>query len=218
MSNKRFAILELFPQGKRQSEIVPLFNVSQQTVSKAIKCFGELGHEGVRSGRGRKTTVNTPEFRKIIKIRVDQNPTLSRWKVARELELNHESVRHISKNELMLKPYKLRKAQYLTNQNKLVKLQKSRRLFSRAVTSNWKRIFFTDEKLFTIEQYNKRLNDRIVVHHQHLQSKMDGAGIYASSQTPLIFIDERVKINKDECRWDILEAVLRPWAQQHFVN
>ncbi|UYV72585.1 hypothetical protein LAZ67_9003861 [Cordylochernes scorpioides] len=49
-------IIELF----RQCEIVRLLKVPQQTVSKAIHRFNELGHEGDRAGRGRKRTANNP--------------------------------------------------------------------------------------------------------------------------------------------------------------
>ncbi|UYV70461.1 hypothetical protein LAZ67_7003117 [Cordylochernes scorpioides] len=53
-------------QGKRQCEIVQLLKVLQQTVSKTIHRFNVLGHEGDRSGRGRKRIANC----KIIKKRL----------------------------------------------------------------------------------------------------------------------------------------------------
>ena len=42
------------------------------------------------------------------------------------------------------------------------------------------------------------------------------AGICASGKTPLIFVEAGVKINQEVYRRDILEAVVLPWAQQHF--
>ena len=41
-------------------------------------------------------------------------------------------------------------------------------------------------------------------------------GICASGKTPLVFVEQRVKIDKDVYRCDIFEAVVLPWTQQHF--
>ena len=67
MSNKRSAILELFRKGMRQCDIVRLLNVPKQTVSKAVNCFKELGHDGRCPGSGRRRTVNTSANCQIIR-------------------------------------------------------------------------------------------------------------------------------------------------------
>ena len=41
-------------------------------------------------------------------------------------------------------------------------------------------------------------------------------GICASAKTPLVFVDQGVKINQEVYRRDILETMVLPWAQQHF--
>ena len=41
-------------------------------------------------------------------------------------------------------------------------------------------------------------------------------GICASGKTPLVFVEKEVKINQEVYRRDILEAVVLPWAQQHW--
>lgn len=225
MSNPRSAILKLFIAGKRQCEIVRLLKVPKQTVSDAIKRFKELGHDGRRPGSGRKRTVNTASNRKIIKKRVQRNPR----KIARETGISERSVRRIAKEELLLKPYKLHKVQRLTEDNKRVRLQRCRQLKRRAAGDRWERILFTDEKLFSVEQAHNCQNDRvwsteapgtsaIVEHRQNPQSVMVWGGICASGKTPLVFVDQGVKINQEVYRRDILEAVVLPWAQQHFAE
>lgn len=229
MSNKRTAILELFRQGKRQCEIVRLLNVPQRTVSKAVNRFKELGHEGDRPGRGRKRSVNTNDNRKIIKKRIKRNPKRSMRKIARELGINRESVRLIAKKELGLKPYKLQKVQLLTDDNKRVRLERCRKLKRRAAGQQWERILFTDEKLFTVEEVHNHQNDRIwsaespssiaiIQRRQNPRSVMVWGGICATGKTPLVFVDQGVKINQEVYRRDILEAIVLPWAQQHFEN
>jgi hypothetical protein len=49
-------------------------------------------------------------------------------KVARETGIKRESLRLFAKNELKLKAYKLQKAQLLTDNNKKVRLERSRQL------------------------------------------------------------------------------------------
>ncbi|UYV62185.1 hypothetical protein LAZ67_1008139 [Cordylochernes scorpioides] len=206
----RSAIIELFRQGKRQCEIVYLLKVPQQTVSKAIHRFNELGHEGDRARRGRKLTANTSVNRKIIKKRLQRNSRVSMKKIVRETGISKSSL--------------------LTCENKRVRLERCRQLKHRATGQRWERILFTDEKLLTLEQSHNHQNDRswsaevpgtsaIVEHCQNLQSVMVWAGICASGKTSLAFVDQEeggVKINQEVYRRDILEAVVLPWAQQHF--
>ncbi|UYV84190.1 hypothetical protein LAZ67_X001479 [Cordylochernes scorpioides] len=90
------------------------------------------------------------------------------------------------------------------------------------------RIVFTDEKLFTFEQVHNHQNDRswhaeapdmsvLVEHRQNTQSVMAWAGICVSCKTPLIFMDQGVKINQVSCR-NILMVIVLLWAQIHLGN
>jgi len=229
MSNRRIAILHLHDQGKRNCEIVRLLGVRGDMVSKTIKRFKEVGHAGDRPGRGRKRTVNTSQNRQIIKKRIQRNSLVSMRKIARETGMSRESVRNIAKNELGLKPYKLQKGQGLTQENKRVRLERCRQLKHRAAGTCWEKIVFSDEKLFNVEQSHNRQNDRIwsaqapgnsfvVEHRQFPPSVLVWGGICASGKTPLVFFDQGVKLDKELYRSQILEAVVLPWALQHFGN
>ena len=96
--------------------------------------------------------------REVIKKRIKRNHRISLNKVARETGINRESVRRIVKNELGLKPYKLQKAQLLTEKMKEIRVQRSQLLLKRAAGQN---VLFTDEKIFTIEAVHNHQNDRI---------------------------------------------------------
>ena len=149
-------------------------------------------------------------------------------KIARETGIPRESVRFIAKNELGHKAFKLQKGQLLTDQNKKVRVQRSRALLQRAAGHE---IVFSDEKIFTIEAYHNHQNDRIwaqksplskkiVSHSQHPQSAMVWAGICASDKTPLVFVEPWVKISKNYYLKEILQRFwsLGPWARAHFGN
>ena len=64
--------------------------IARSLICRAIKRFQELGHEGDRLEKGRKRTVNTSKYRKIIKKRVGCNPMLSIRKVVCKMGINHE--------------------------------------------------------------------------------------------------------------------------------
>ena len=92
-------------------------------------------------------------------------------------------------------------------------------------------ILFTDEKLFTIQSVHNSQNDRIlaknkkdialedraVFRRQKPQSVMVWAGVITDERkTPLIFIEEGVKVNKDVYLALLKDEVL-PWLQsEHF--
>ncbi|GBM05953.1 hypothetical protein AVEN_80549-1 [Araneus ventricosus] len=137
------------------------------------------------------------------------------------------SAPRMAKIELGLKPYKFQKVQLLTGKNKLVRLQRCRKLLRRAASQRLERFLFTDEKLFTVQQAHNSQSDRIwsvdgpstsaiVEHRQHPKSIIFWGGICASSRTPPVFADEGVKINHKVYRRDILEAVVLPWAKKNF--
>jgi len=228
MSSIRHTIISLYQQGFLQCDIVKSLCCPKQTVSKVIKRFNELGHYGDRPGRGRKCTVNTPKNRNIIRSRVRRNPKVSMRKIAVQTGLKRESVRKIAKNVLKLKPYKMREAQLLTDNNKTMRLQRCRALLRRFAAKRWENLLFTDEKVFTLEQYHNSQNDRIwsqeaptssriVTRRQYPQSVMVFGGICATGKTPLIFVTKGIKINKD-VYCNILKTSVLPWAQQHFRN
>lgn len=227
MSAERTRIIALFEIGYRQVDIANSLNVSKQLVSKTIKRFKDLGHDGDRPGRGRKRSVRTAKNRQIIKKRVQRNPRISLRKVSRETGISDTSVRRMAKEDLGLYPYKLRKAQLLTEKNKKMRLERCRDLLARAAGGKWETILFTDEKLFTIEQAHNPQNhriwskgapdaSRIVERRQNPQSVMVWAGICATGKTPLVFVPLGTKINQEVYKRDILEAVVLPWAVQHF--
>jgi hypothetical protein len=149
--------------------------------------------------------------------------------IARETGISRESVHQMAKTELNLKPYKLQKAQLLTDDNKLVRLQRNHALLRRTAGTRWERIIFTDKKLFMVEQAHNRQNDRswsaeapglssVIEHRQNPQVVMVWGGICTSGKTPPVIVNEGVKINKKYCQSKILEAVVLPWAQQQFGN
>ncbi|CAK5007774.1 unnamed protein product [Meloidogyne enterolobii] len=116
----------------------------------------------------------------MIKIWVYRNFRLSMRKVARETIISERTVRRIAKNKLELIPYKIQKAQLLTEKTKKVRLAGCKLLLQWHACPD---IPFSDEKIFTIKivhnHQNYRiwttespLSDGLITHFQHPQSVM----------------------------------------------
>ena len=58
----------------------------------------------------------------------------------------------------------------------------------------------------------------VVEHRQSLQSIMVWGGIFASSKTSLVFVNQAIKINQEVYCCDILESVVLLLSQEHFGN
>ena len=89
---------------------------------------------------------------------------------------------------------------------------------------------FYGEKLFTVEQFVNKQNDRVwcrkrssvdpdvfqATRRQGPTSIMVWARITASGRTPLVFVPEEMKISAEVYRKSILQDCLVPWATNHF--
>ena len=141
-------------------------------------------------------------------------------------------MRRLVRNDLGMKAYKLHKRQLLTQPNKQKRLKRCKAMISRFTDGRHEQILFSDEKLFTVEQVINKQNNRILATDRNTlpqatfrvsmtqkpASVMVWAGVTSDGRTPLVFIPHGVKINQNIYRTTILEAVVKPWAKNHFGN
>lgn len=229
---KRAAIISLFLAGKRQVDIRRTLNVSQQLVSKTIKRYKELGTAQDRPRSGRPPTADTVRHRNLIRARVRRNSHRSMRKIARDIGISEKSVRNIVHNRLGMKSLKLTKGQNLNDKICMVRKERCTMLKAIYAANRHRRILFSDEKFFNIEQAYNVQNDRVispnasaanregrtVVRNQKPAGVMVWAGVTANGKTPLIFVESGIKINAKNYVKDILNAVVLPWSQTHFHN
>ena len=89
----------------RNCEIARLLSIDPATVSRTIKRYQEEGHDGCRTGSGRKRYVRIPRNRELILERIKRNPRVSKRKIARETGISRKSLRRVVKKDLKFKPY-----------------------------------------------------------------------------------------------------------------
>ena len=160
MFSKRTAVVGLFKKGTCQCDITCRLGMPKQTVSDTVRRYRELGHNGYRPGRSRKRTVNTLSVRQKTAERINGDPGVSIREIVREIEVNRETLGQIAEDDFNLKPYRLRRVQLLTDEDKVKRLQRCRLLNQRAAEGRWVTILFTDEKLFTVKQSYNPQNDK----------------------------------------------------------
>ena len=147
--------------------------------------------------------------------------------IARETNIHRSSVHRIIHKDLRLQCFKKKRAQELTNANKITRLVRAKQRLKRYPASVVSFIWFTDEKLFTvappINMQDDRLYapvgtskrqlsaDRLLSTRSHFsKSVMVSVGVSAFGCTELIFIEPGVKINGAYYRDELLTKHLLP--------
>ena len=147
--------------------------------------------------------------------------------VAREAGISHRSVRRIIHADLNLQCFKKRRAQELTDANKLTRLTRAKQLINKYPETLVSFIWFTDEKLFTVAPPINLQNDRLYAHRGTRKSQlpadrllktrstfsksvMVSVAVSAMGCTDLIFIEPGVKINGAYYRDVLLSQCLLP--------
>lgn len=161
---KRTAVIALHKAGKSVSEIVKLLGtdgVKRLFVYRTIQRYRETGDvvDRVRSGRPR--SIRTKKTIKAVREKLRRNPVRKQKVMARDMKISTRSMSRILRDDLKVKAYKRYTGQLLTPQLKKIRRERSKVLLARHGKDGYKKILFTDEKIFTIEQKFNRQNDRV---------------------------------------------------------
>jgi len=149
--------------------------------------------------------------------------------LAKDHGMNRESMRRLVKRDLGFRAFKMKTVQLLTNDQKKKRLDRSKTLRRRYTHGAHQRILFSDEKIFTIEQFLNNQNDRIlarrsdevdkdvknVARTQKPKQVMVWAGFIGNQRLPLVFVPDGVKLNAHSYIQHILEGVVKPWTLMH---
>lgn len=227
---QRAAIFELFKAGNRAVAISKTLKISINSVYTVLRRLKQTGSVAARPRTGRPRISNHQQIKKIVLKRLQRNSRRSLRKTASELAVNRETLRRIVKNELGMHAYKRQKVHFLNDKMKKIRHARCKLLRQRAAETDFSTWVFSDEKLFTLQEPHNHQNDRIwqqslqeaksdvrfVQRRQGAESLMVWGGIHQNGLIPLVFINKGVKINQKVYQEEILEAVLKPWAQNSF--
>lgn len=231
----RVAVIALHKVGKSASEIfqtLKRLKISRMFVHRTIQRFTETGSVKDRPRDGRPRTVRTPAAQKAVAARIRRNPVRKQSVMARELNISKRSMSRLLSEDLGLKAYRRSTGHYLDARLKKQRVLKCRRLLQRYAHNGHRRILFTDEKIFTIEESFNRQNDRVyasssrearekapkVQRGHHPSSVMVWWGVSYSGATQLHFCEKGVKTSAKVYENTVLEPIVKDLNKSLFRN
>jgi len=227
---KRKFIIEHHKKGLQPSEIFKLgktLNINLMLIKRTVDRYQETSSIEDRARSGRPRTSRTSKLIKNVREKIRRNPKRSMRKMAKEAKTSARTMRRICKCDLQMSSYKLQKRQLLSKPTIEKRLTRSRQLLDRIKNGTLSNIIFSDEKLFSVQQSHNHQNDRViaksletisgnegrVLRTQKPSSVMVWAGISERGKTPLVFVPQGVKVNKEHYIETILKGALLPWCK-----
>lgn len=235
MEAERLLVKKQFDKGLQGAKIVRVlkpFGIKKDFVYKTIQRLRETGSIKDRPRSGRPRSIRVPARIKRIREKFRRNPQRSVRELAREEAVPRESMRELVNCDLGFRPYRKRKVAGLTQKQKEKRKARCKILKKRHAGLSLKKIIFSDEKLFMMEQCHNAKNNVVyaasfeaiprellsVPRYQNKNSIMVWGGVSERGKLPLVFIEKGVKINSEYYQKEILEPVLKPEAQKLYPN
>ena len=226
---KRTAIVELSKSGKSAGDIVKILNVNRMLVWRTLKRFKSTGTIKNLPGQGRPRSARTEKLIKSTREKLRRNPRRSLRHLAKEAKVSIGTMSTILHTDLKTSPYKHQKKHLLSASSVEKRKQRAQIILSRITAGTLPNLVFSDEKKFDIQQHVNVQNDRIwsrtanaesriVTRRQGAASVMVWGAVTETGRSPLVFLDDGVKLNQENYRKTILESSLLPWAKKHFKN
>ena len=147
-----------------------------------------------------------------------------------EMKIAPRSMSRIIKEDLRLDAYRKTTGQRLTPALRRIRATRAKRLLQQYASGGHRRILFTDEKIFTVEEKFNRQNDRVyanssreaaekipkVERGHHPASVMVWWGVAYDGVTQLHFFEQGVKTKATNYQSDVLEKVVKPLSDTLF--
>jgi len=202
------------------------------SIDALLKKIRKTGTIDRQPGSGRPRSVrineNIENVEDLVLSQEDQPKThRSTREISRETGIHHSSVYRIIHRDLQLKCLKRRRAQALSEANRVARLTRCKQLLKRYSDHAVDFIWFTDEKVFTVEPPFNSQNDRLyapvgtkkrLIDPSRLlrtrstfsRSVMVSVAVSKMGMTELIFVDPGVKVNGQYYRDVLLSQQMLP--------
>lgn len=231
----RIAVIALHKCGMEKKKIFntlkPL-KINLRFVYRAIKLFEDTGDINDHERSGRPRIVRTPRAIAAVHSRLNRNPVRKQKILSQEMNISERSVSRIIGDDLRLGAYKRQTGQLLTAALKENRVKKCKRLLKKYGARRYKKILFTDEKIFTVQEKFNKQNDRVyarsaqeaatlvprVEKGHHPASVMVWWGVSYDGVCSIHFCEKGVKTAAKNYQRDILNNVVKPLNETMFKN
>lgn len=226
--NRRAAITQALHAGKTIREIIDFFNYPQSTVYDVAKRYRATrdvdGSSGTpaRKVHARARPVRTQNTVKRAQKFIEKNPRTPLTVLGSKVKVSRRTMGRIAAEDLRYKSYVLKVRQMLSEDARRKRVAKGNLLLSSLKHDASGRIrFFSDEKIFTVEEYLNRHNDRWlardpdevpVVPRVKFPANVHVLGVVSSEGDvmPPHFFKKGETVTK-EVYLDVLKKKVRPW-------
>lgn len=162
--DRRQAILVSLRAGNSAARTVELLKLSKATVYRVAKQW-ELSEEhtytGERRKHERKRPKRTSKLLQSVENRLSQDHHVSCRKLAKEFKVGVGTMRRVVLDDLGRKSLKPRVRQLLSESAKATRVVRCKKLLNNLKRApSGRLLFFSDEKIFTVDQKINRQNDR----------------------------------------------------------
>ncbi len=231
---KRVAIIALHKCGKSAEEIFHLLkplSINERFVFRTLQRYRETDDIADRPREGRPRTVRLPNVVHAVRERIRRNPLRKQKRLAVEMNVSKRSMSRILREDLQLGAYRRCVSHLLTARLRKIRADRCKKLLKRFKNNGHRRILFSDEKIFTIEEKINRQNDRVyaktcyeanekaprVTRAHHPPSVMVWWGVSYEGATKIHFCDAGVKTNAAVYE-KMLDDVVEPLNRSLFEN
>ena len=231
-TSTREQIVALKNAGFSDARVTKQLNVCRKTIFNVMKRFKVTGGTADKAIPGRKKSVRVNKVIEAVRKRISRNPRRSMRQMARSMHISENSMRRIVKTDIGMKSYKMSRRHLISPASKQKRLVRSKRMLKEMEDAGGKAIVWSDEKMFTVETAANKQNDRVLsvdsnklpedVKHHFRRQKPASVMVWAAvgsdgSKSPLVFIDQGVKVNS-EVYVKMLEEKVLPWLQKTYRN
>lgn len=235
MNPDRFLVQKYHERGVKPATMLQLpefRGINKMFIYRTINRLKATGSVKDRQRSGRPRTARTKDRIKRVREKIRRDPERKGRQLAREEHVSARSMGRILKIDLMLRPYKKRVQHGLSAQQKEARERKCKSLLKRHGRRRVKKIVFSDEKLFVVQQSHNAQNDRVygvkfedipeqkrtVQRYQNSSSVMVWGAVSHNGKFPLKFIEKGVKVNAEYYITEILESHLKPEVQRLYPD
>ena len=226
--HQRAAVIVALRAGRSPIEIINFFKLPRSTVYRIAQQFEESGQslEPARKPHASRSNMKRDAaFLEQLQVRIDEDPSVSMWKLAQQLNISEATIRKAVHEDLRYKSYSLKVHQLLTAPQKAKRLARCELLLSSLKHKAAGHIcFFSDEKIFVVDSKINRRNDRWLCQDpENVPVKMTTKhpalvmvlGVVSSlgHVMPPHFFEKGKSVNKDTYL-KVLQEVVKPWIEE----
>lgn len=228
--DRRAAVIESLRAGHSAPDIIRWFGYTKTFVYEIKKAYDAAEDKDSftperKTHKRRSDSVRTEDFVANVKAKVDEDPTKSMNKIARELEVSETTVRRTIHQDLNLKSYVVKRRHLLTEDLKARRKTRAENLINdlKHFSAGMLR-FFSDEKNFIQDKVVNRQNDRYLAEspedvpiamHSKYPAHIMVLGVVSSEGDvmPPFFFSNGLRLGAVDYI-QILETTVKPWMEK----